>query len=478
MSSSSTESPLDDLIGSQAAQLSFDRSKDIVEASIDVDIEEGELEAVEEAVEEAQLGNNSAKKKRSARKTAARKKRQRMRKEGNERRDEIEIENMLLKETRDSEKIRFAEMLIEKLIGDKTFIYLQERNSSYLNQLFVIEDSLTEPLSSTDPEFMKLNTVWIFKPGTHLVFDKDTMDLVLIVKIERVLMDYTTCVTRNTTNASQVVSHSDRVQNKSSDVPPMSNVVEKPHGVERLSKKPRQRFGKMFGAGWHASMEKGKVVVAYAPKQDLESVRTYDHCVREFPKVAQLYRDRLLTLFPAGGKIMDEFAVRNRIPSFAAMVLDGEDGERPFGNSLTITRDDFSNYQHQDFDQIQIAFGLWWAAKREKVDGKEHFSLDKDVDHDKVKGGEFLCSSYGIGVNFEQCKGLVQIEWRGKFDYHGTTKSQSEANVTRFGTSVQLTEKGTSAVNRFWGRGAAASLVVTPEDRVASALLKLKRRHK
>jgi hypothetical protein len=66
------------------------------------------------------------------------------------------------------------------------------------------------------------------------------------------------------------------------------------------------------------------------------------------------------------------------IPSFAALSLDGESHERPFANSLTITRDDFSNYQHLDADKIQIAYGLWWAA-------------------------HFVWGDFGIAVDFEKC---------------------------------------------------------------------------
>lgn len=39
--------------------------------------------------------------------------------------------------------------------------------------------------------------------------------------------------------------------------------------------------------------------------------------------------------------------------------LDGDDKLHPFTNSLTITNNDFSNFQHRDYDHIAAAYGLW-----------------------------------------------------------------------------------------------------------------------
>jgi hypothetical protein len=90
------------------------------------------------------------------------------------------------------------------------------------------------------------------------------------------------------------------------------------------------------------------------------------------------------------------------IPSFAALSLDGESHERPFANSLTITRDDFSNYQHLDADKIQIAYGLWWAAHLVKG-STNHYEIRPDYDHDRIKGGAFVWGDFGIAVDFEKC---------------------------------------------------------------------------
>lgn len=52
-------------------------------------------------------------------------------------------------------------------------------------------------------------------------------------------------------------------------------------------------------------------------------------------------------------------------------------------------------------------------------------------------------------------------------------QSVSTANTTRFGTSVQLTGKGTRAVARFWASGGDVTESTTPEDRLQNAVTKL-----
>lgn len=93
---------------------------------------------------------------------------------------------------------------------------------------------------------------------------------------------------------------------------------------------------------------------------------------------------------------------RNRIPSFSAQNIDGQSAERPFANSLTITRNDFSNYQHMDADEIEIAYGLWWAAKVTGDGNSVSYTLDDAYDHSKIKGGAFLLGEFGVGVDFER----------------------------------------------------------------------------
>jgi hypothetical protein len=81
-------------------------------------------------------------------------------------------------------------------------------------------------------------------------------------------------------------------------------------------------------------------------------------------------------------------------------ILDGDHVERPFANSLTATREGFSNFQHMDNDASLIAYGMWFeAGKRE---GDQTWSFTEDGDHEKTKGGEFIWGAFGIGVDFEK----------------------------------------------------------------------------
>lgn len=94
---------------------------------------------------------------------------------------------------------------------------------------------------------------------------------------------------------------------------------------------------------------------------------------------------------------------RQIIPSFATLNLDGDSDETPFANSLTITRNDFANYQHKDADRIQIAYGLWWPAVLANVDGNDEYTVDEEEgSHNKIKGGAFLWGQYAIAVDFEK----------------------------------------------------------------------------
>ena len=52
---------------------------------------------------------------------------------------------------------------------------------------------------------------------------------------------------------------------------------------------------------------------------------------------------------------------RSNIPSFDDY-LDGASKTHPFSNCLTLTNNDFANFQHQDKDHIAVAFGLWWIS--------------------------------------------------------------------------------------------------------------------
>lgn len=53
--------------------------------------------------------------------------------------------------------------------------------------------------------------------------------------------------------------------------------------------------------------------------------------------------------------------------------------------------------------------------------------------------------------------------------------SVSATNVTRFGTSVQVTGRGADAVARFWASGGNVPQSTTPDDRIQNATKRVKK---
>ena len=93
---------------------------------------------------------------------------------------------------------------------------------------------------------------------------------------------------------------------------------------------------------------------------------------------------------------------RGNIPSFDDF-LDGSSKAQPFSNCLTLTNDDFANFQHRDKDHIAVAFGLWWTSARALTpEGQPVYSFSDLIDHDEIDGGGFLWGEYGIGVDFQR----------------------------------------------------------------------------
>ncbi|KAJ7793743.1 hypothetical protein B0H14DRAFT_3559335 [Mycena olivaceomarginata] len=203
----------------------------------------------------------------------------------------------------------------------------------------------------------------------------------------------------------------------------------------------------MVGIGWHLSQEPGKTLVAYAFKvyKTVEGQKKYE-LISRLPKLAALFRHGLSCLFPGGVGMLQAFADEG-VLSFGD-ILDGDHVERPFANSLTATRERFSNFQHMDNDASLIAYGMWFEAG--KRGGDQTWSFTEDGDHEKTKGGEFIWGAFGIGVDFEKSQGLVEIFWRGKLDSHGTLESMDDEDYTRFGTSIQITAKGVNAMEKLW----------------------------
>ncbi|KAJ7038512.1 hypothetical protein C8F04DRAFT_914784, partial [Mycena alexandri] len=204
--------------------------------------------------------------------------------------------------------------------------------------------------------------------------------------------------------------------------------------------------GIMYGLGWHLAQEKNKSLASYAPKvKDPESLKIYMALHAELPRVAALYRQGLACLFPGAATLLQSVADRDGVLSFGD-ILDGVSVERPFANSLTATKCGFCNLQHCDKDHAPVAYGKWFQAKR----NGQQWHFHPTADHNKTQGGEFIWGAFNIGVDFNKARGLVEIFWRGQFDFHGTLSSTDEDGYTCFGTSIQITSKGVNAMAKVW----------------------------
>ncbi|TCD59903.1 hypothetical protein EIP91_011208 [Steccherinum ochraceum] len=375
--------------------------------------------------------------------------------------------------------------------GETVTVIRRKYDPALLAQLQDLERELNGPLDTSHPKFPIEKFHMLTKPGTYFIVDEDTEKLVLAVRITpwstmtdvtkdyvqhnlHTVMDWSRCADPIKTNSSQ-----NRIGGKSAKEKPNASrpgpgssglgsrdadqqVKLKSHGKgQAVSIKPN---GHMWAVGWHASMEDDKTLVYYAGKD--AKVELYETVISRLPAAATMFKEHFLSLFPGAARSMIRFAAERNIPSFADGELDGESSEMPFANCLTLTNNNFSNALHMDNDEAPLAYGMWWTTRVKKVNRANVYEFDEKVDHSSVKGGAFLLAAYGIGVDFERSGGLVEIFWRGKQDWHATTKSTSPSECTRWGTSVQLTKKGVAAVARFHKQGAERGALVNAHDRI------------
>ena len=129
-----------------------------------------------------------------------------------------------------------------------------------------------------------------------------------------------------------------------------------------------------------------------------------------------MFKTRFFYLFPAGAKSLIETShecvclllfmstaniLRGNIPFFDDY-LNGHSKAHPFSNCLTLTNNDFTNFQHHHKNFIAIAFGLWWTSTRALTpEGQPVYSFKKGLDYNQIDGGEFLWGEYEIGVDFQ-----------------------------------------------------------------------------
>ena len=98
----------------------------------------------------------------------------------------------------------------------------------------------------------------------------------------------------------------------------------------------------------------------------------------------------------------EDVMFRKNVPSFDTLALDGTSKQRPWGNSLTVTSHDFSNYSHTDNDEAPLAYGVWWASALLQYRKSFRYEFNDQIDHRNICGGAFLLHMYGIGVDFER----------------------------------------------------------------------------
>ncbi|KAF9039588.1 hypothetical protein BDP27DRAFT_1435243 [Rhodocollybia butyracea] len=301
----------------------------------------------------------------------------------------------------------------------------------YLQRLKDLERKRCHPLVLDDEDFPLDETRLIYQPGTSFSSMKE-IEREEIKENLYTMMLYSEAADAITNSGTQTLKQP------------------KKHGTNTETDgqgKPYPKPGKMYAAGWHRTMgERGlmfagiSVLKPYGIKAREIAIEKFANATAKLAGVAKFFRKSLTELYPLGQKMLEDHAERFDVPSFDQLSLleKGTPVENmPFANSLTITNGDFANYQHMDADAIEVAYGMWWAAK--KVNGG--WVLDDDCDHDKIKGGQFLIGEYGIAIDFEKASGLVEIYWRGKVDHHGTLTSVSQPGYTRFGTSIQITRK-------------------------------------
>ncbi|KAF9471351.1 hypothetical protein BDN70DRAFT_901412 [Pholiota conissans] len=379
-------------------------------------------------------------------------------------------------------KQTYMEKVLHEIYGSSVRLVSLEHRPKFLNALSTEEHETKIPLSSDCPMFEELDMHWIESSTPCLVigWDPDAGDerngeIIFMVRISPIdslsiaqghdiplaintIMEWTMAVYPINNNGSQKAKH---ISNTSMIQIPEPELPIKVHTVST------DLHHTSFAAGFHGSMETGKVLVVYAPKRTQVSLEKYAQTVSKLPQVQRTFTYGLASLnFKAFSKLSDASHCFYT-PGFADIEFDGTNlPKAPFANSLTITRDDFANFLHHDNDHDgSVSYGLWWAAKSSPTG---YVFNPNEVDHDAISGGEFLFGEYGVGVRFKGCKGVVEILWHGKHNAHCTLRSKSPTGITRFGTSIQLTQAGHLAMGRVWERGGVSTLIASYRDRLSA----------
>ncbi|KAJ8074346.1 hypothetical protein PM082_012659 [Marasmius tenuissimus] len=292
---------------------------------------------------------------------------------------------------------------------------------------------------------------WISEVGTTIVIDEDRGEVAFAVRITPSMN--VTIVQKQVMN--NLMKWSD------STLPITTNSAHK-HSADGRD----APSGIMSAVGWHSSYSKGKSVAAYVPKRGKE--KEYEELVEDDGKhlkqILSAYREGFGTLVPSAKQILENDCWLEGIPNLGMTSYNPNESvetQETGPNVIAITHKEFSNLLHHDRDYSKAVYGWWWAADK-GADGK--YTWSPDVNHSRIKGGQFIVPEYGVGVDFERADGLVEIFWRGHQDHHSTMVSKDEGSITRWGTSMQLTRAIVNSIRKLDEYPARESRIVSPHD--------------
>lgn len=149
-------------------------------------------------------------------------------------------------------------------------------------------------------------------------------------------------------------------------------------------------------------------------------------------EIALFYHDGLATLHPGGFQKLYGFAQEWTLSLSISNILADNQVDRnkilgfhqldatsinllSYATSLIITRDDFSIFQHCDKDEVDLAYGLWWAGLWDDL--TKRYVLSDDCNYDQISGGSFFFSEYGYGIQFEKLVFLCSHYYLSHSDY-------------------------------------------------------------
>ena len=77
--------------------------------------------------------------------------------------------------------IQFIEALYG---GDAIHIKYIEKRQEYYESFKALEVTTGAPVNPSSEEFKRLGTEWVFGPGIHVLVDKNTHDIISIIRVE------------------------------------------------------------------------------------------------------------------------------------------------------------------------------------------------------------------------------------------------------------------------------------------------------